>query len=58
MVLNSDKFQVTIFDKRKSHHTNKHVTVDNQQIKVVPSVKLSGLELEGKLNFNLHISNI
>ena len=33
-------------------------TVDNQQIKAVSSVKPLGLQLDDKLNFNLHISNI
>ena len=46
MVVNPDKFQAIILGKRKRDHT-----VDNQQIKVVSSVK-------DKLNFNLHISNI
>ena len=49
MVVNPDKFQAIILDKRKR---------DNQQIKVVSSVKLLGLQLDDKLNFNLHISNI
>ena len=53
MVVNPDKFQAIILDKRKRDHT-----VDNQQIKVVSSVKLLGLQLDDKLNFNLHISNI
>ena len=58
MVVNPDKFQAIILDKRKRDHTDEHITVDNQQIKVVPSVKLLGLQLDDKLNFNLHISNI
>ena len=40
MVVNSDKFQAVILDKRKSDHTNERMTVYNQQIKVVSSVKL------------------
>ena len=40
MVVNSDKFQAIILDKRKSDHTNGRMTVDNQQIKVLSSVKL------------------
>ena len=58
MVVNPDKFQAIILDKRKRDHTDEHITVDNQQIKVVSSVKLLGLQLDDKLNFNLHISNI
>ena len=40
MVVNSDKLQAVILDKRKSDHTNERMTVYNQQIKVVSSVKL------------------
>ena len=58
MVVNPDKFQAIILDKRKRDHTDEHITVDNQQIKVVSSVKHLGLQLDDKLNFNLHISNI
>ena len=58
MVVNPNKYQAIILDKRKSVHTNERITVDNKQIKVVSSVKLLGLQLDDKLNFNLHISNI
>ena len=55
MVVNPDKFQAIILDKRKRDHTDEHITVGNQQIK---SMKLLGLQLNDKLNFNLHISHI
>ena len=58
MAVNPDKFQAIILDKRKRDHTDEHITVNNQQIKVVSSVNLVGLQLGDKLNFNLHISNI
>ena len=58
MVVNPDKFQAIILNKRKRDYTDESITVDNQQIKVVSSVKLLGLQLDDKLNFNLHISNI
>ena len=54
MVVNPDKFQAIILDKRKRDHTDERETVDNHQIKVVTSVKLLGLQLDD----NLHISNI
>ena len=34
------------------------ITVDNQKVKVVSSVKFLGLQLEDKLNFNLNMTNI
>ena len=58
MAVNPDKFQAIILDKRKRDHTDERITVNNQQIKVVPSVKLLGLQLDEKLHFNLHINNI
>ena len=58
MVANPDKFQAITLDKRQSDHTKERITADNQQIKTVSSVKLLGLQLNDKLNFNLHISNI
>ena len=58
MVVNPDKFQAIVLGKRKRDHTDECITVDNQQIKVVSSVKRLRLQLDDKLNFNLHISNI
>ena len=58
MIINPDKFQAIILDKKKSNLTNIPLTIDNQTIKSVPSVELLGIHLDDKLNFNLHISNI
>ena len=58
MIINPDKFQVIILDKKKSNLTNIPLTIDNQTIKSVPSAELLGIHLDDKLNFNLHISNI
>ena len=58
MIVNPDKFQAIFLDKRKSDHTNKRIVVDNQNIKVVSSVELLGIQIGDKLNFNLHIGNI
>ena len=40
MVVSTDKFQATVLAKLKSDHSDERITVDNQQIKVVSSVKL------------------
>ena len=58
MVVNQDKFQAIALVKRKRDHIDERITVDNRQIKVVSSVKRLGLQLDDKLNSNLHISNI
>ena len=58
MIINPEKFQAIILDKKKSNLTNILLTIDNQTIKSVPAVELLGIHLDDKLNFNLHISNI
>ena len=58
MIINPDKFQVIILDKKKSNLSNIPLTIDNQTVKSVPSVELLRIHLDDKLNFNLHISNI
>ena len=55
---NPGKFQVIIFDKKTPNLTDIPVTIDNQNIKLVPSVELLRIHLDDKLSFNLHISNI
>ena len=40
MIINPDKFQAIILDKRKSNLTNIPLTIDNHTIKSIPSVEL------------------
>ena len=42
--------------ERRSH--KEYVVIDNKQIKTVPSTEFLGLQLDDKLNFSPHISNI
>ena len=58
MIVNLDKFQVIIIDKKKVDHTNEKVVIDNKQINTVPSVELLGIQLDDKLNFSPHMANI
>ena len=58
MIINPDKFQATILDRKKSNLRNITLTIDNYTIKSLPSVELLGIHLGDKLNFNLHVSNI
>ena len=58
MKVNADKFQVLLIDKRKQDQTNEEVQIEQKGIKAVPSVELLGIEIDDKLNFNLHISKI
>ena len=58
MIVNPDKFQVIIIDKKKGDHTNENVVIDNKQIKTAPSVERLGIQLDDKLNFSPHNSTI
>ena len=58
MIVNPEKFQAIVFNKKRSDLTNTNFQVDNQVIKSVSSVELLGIQIDGKLNFNLHISKI
>ena len=58
MTVNPETFQVIIIDKKKVNHTNEKAAIDNKQIKSVPSIELLGIQLDNKLTFSPHISNI
>ena len=58
IIIKPGKFQTIMFDKNKSNLTNIPLTIDNQTIKPVPSVKLLGIHVDNNLNFDLHISSI
>ena len=53
MIVNSNKLQVIITDKKKEITKNENVVIDNKQIK--PSLELLEIQLDNKLNFSLHI---
>ena len=56
--MNPGKFQAIIFDKHKGNHTNRTININQKEIKAVAKVKLLGIEIHDKLNFNHHINNI
>ena len=63
MIVNPDKFQAIVLNKKthkqtRSDLTNTNFQVDNQVIKLVSSVKLLGTQIVDKLDFNLRISKI
>ena len=58
MIVNPDKLQAIVLNKKRSDLTNTNFQVDNQVIKSVSSVELLGIQIDDKLNFNLHISKI
>ena len=56
MIINPDKFQAVVLNKKRSDLTNTNFQVDNQVLKSVSSVELLGIQTDDKLNFNLHIN--
>ena len=58
IIVNPEKFQAIILDKKKTNHTQETIKIDNKAVKVKSSVKLLGVQTDAELNFNLHIANI
>ena len=58
MIVNPEKFQAIILDKEKHDYSNETVEFDIKTIETVSSVRLLGVQLDDKLNFSLHVSNI
>ena len=56
MIVNPDKFQAIVLNKKSSDLTNIKFQVDSQVIKSLSSVELLGIQIEDKLDFNLQIS--
>ena len=58
MIINPDKFQAILLDKRKSDLAYRNIKIENQNIQVVSDVKMLGVHIDHKLNFSLHIVKI
>ena len=57
-IVNPDKFQVNLLDKRGSDNTNVGVKIWNEKIKSTSSVKLLVVHIDDKPNFNHHINKL
>ena len=55
MIVNTDKFHVILLDKGRSDNTNIEVETGNEKISSTSSVKLLGVHIDDKLNFNEHM---
>ena len=58
MIVNPEKFQAIILDKQKHDYPNETIKFDNKTVEIMSSVRLLGIQLNDKLNFSLHVSNI
>ena len=55
MVVNSDKFQAIILNRKEAQASHKLI-IDNKEIKTTNSIKLLGTNIDDQLRFNEHIS--
>ena len=53
MVVNPNKFQAIVINKKRSDLKNTNLQVDNQVIKLVSSVELLGIQVDDKLKGTL-----
>ena len=58
MFVNPEKFKAFVIDKKRTNYTNEKIQIRNEDIQIVPSVKLLGITIDDRLNFNEHISSI
>ena len=57
MFVNPDKFKAFVIDKKRRNYTYEKL-ISNEDIQIVPSVKLLGITIDDHSNFNEHISSI
>ena len=58
MIVNPDKFKSVILTKNKSDDVPTGLSIGTDIVSIEKSVKLLGIHLDNRLNFNLHINTI
>ena len=58
MIVNPDKFQAIVLNKKRSDLINTNFQDDNQLVKSFSSVELIGIQIVDEFNFNLLIGKI
>ena len=58
MIVNPEKFQAMIIDKKGQHNNPSEINIDGKKINSESSVHLLGLEIDSKLNFDKPISKL
>ena len=51
MKVNREKFQAIILNRQKHDYSNETIKFDNKTVEAVSSVRLLGIQIDGKLNF-------
>ena len=50
MFVNPDKLKAFVIDKKRTNCTNEKIQISNDDIQIVPSVKLIGITTDNRLN--------
>ena len=58
MIVNANNFQSIVIDEKKRGHTKETFEIGDKVTEASPSIKLLGVQIDDKLNFNLNIPNI
>ena len=58
MIANPDKFHAIIVSKNRKDHSAIELTIDNKKITTEPWVKLLGVKIDDKLNFDIHVNDL
>ena len=58
MIANPEKFHFIILTKNKTDNSGIEIRINDKLIKSEQHVKLLGVKIDNKLNFNLHVSDI
>ena len=58
MIVNPGNFQAIILHKKKNNHTQEILKIDKNAVKIKSSVRLVGVQIDAKLNFNLYIASV
>ena len=56
MIINAEKFQAIIIDKKGQNNNPTEINIDEKKVNSESSVLLLGSEIDSKLNFDKHIS--
>ena len=58
LILNVKKTQCVIFTNKKINYDDINIKMDNERIKVVPSLKFLGVTIDSKLSWHEHINDV
>ena len=58
ITVNPDKFQAIIIDRKKQQNTPTSIKINDININFENSVRILGLEIDSKLNFDKHVTQL